>query len=68
MKMYTYCISASMLQEKDLVHKLFKVLAPRYESSSSCYTSIHKLGITYPGRPIPMSILELKGKSTFNGI
>ncbi|CAL1530146.1 unnamed protein product [Lymnaea stagnalis] len=49
------------LEEKDLVHKLFKVLVPRYKNYKTCYTDLHKLAVEYPGSGIPMGVLELRG-------
>lgn len=49
------------VQEKDLVHKLFKVLVPRYKDFKTCYTDLHKLAIDYPGPGNGLGILELKG-------
>ena len=50
-----------ILQEKDLVHKLFKVLAPRYSKYTTSFSRIYKLPRTYPGLGMDRSILELKG-------
>ena len=52
---------AQKLQEKDLVHKLFKVLAPRYSKYTTSFSRIYKLPRTYPGLGMDRSILELKG-------
>ncbi|XP_076438415.1 large ribosomal subunit protein bL17m-like isoform X1 [Babylonia areolata] len=49
------------LLEKDLIHKLFKVLVPRYSSFPAAATSIHKISGLYPGDGVPMGVLELKG-------
>uniref|UniRef100_A0A0B6YAR0 Large ribosomal subunit protein bL17m n=1 Tax=Arion vulgaris TaxID=1028688 RepID=A0A0B6YAR0_9EUPU len=49
------------LLEKDLVHKLFKVLVPRYKNYKTCYTDLHKLAITYPGYGSHNGLLELRG-------
>ena len=54
--------SISLLQEKDLVHKLFKVLVPRYSTYHTSCTQMWNLPTEYPGKGIPMAILELKGK------
>lgn len=51
-----------MFQEKDLIHKLFKVLVPRYKSLPAAVTSIHQISGTYPGRGHPFGVLELKGR------
>ena len=54
----------NILQEKDLIHKLFKVLVPRYEDHKSSYTAYHKLPFPYP-RDMNRggeALLELKSK------
>lgn len=48
------------LLEKDLIHKLFKVLVPRYQNYHTSFTQMWNLPIQYPGRPIPHTVLELK--------
>lgn len=35
------------LHEKNLIHKLFKVLVPRYIDYTTSFTAIHKLGMNY---------------------
>jgi len=49
-------------KEKDVIHKLFKVLVPRYQKYQTSFTQIWNLPIQYPGKPIPLAVLELKGK------
>ncbi|OWR42860.1 large ribosomal subunit protein bL17m [Danaus plexippus] len=49
------------LLEKELVHKLFKVLVPRFENSSSAFTRMYKAPKPAYGRVIEKTILELKG-------
>jgi large subunit ribosomal protein L17 len=49
------------LDEKQLVHKLFKVLVPRYENYSSSYTRLLLAPNTYPDRDSGKAVLELKG-------
>lgn len=49
------------LNEKQLIHKLFKVLAPRYESHTSSYTKMLLGPREYPGYHAGTAILELKG-------
>ncbi|GAB1603215.1 39S ribosomal protein L17, mitochondrial-like [Argonauta hians] len=49
------------LLEKDLVLKLFKVLAPRYSNYDSSFTEMFKLPTVYPGSGSELGILELKG-------
>ncbi|XP_034943925.1 39S ribosomal protein L17, mitochondrial [Chelonus insularis] len=48
--------------EKQYVHKLFKVLVPRFKDyTSSSFTKIHHIQTDYPGSQIPKAVLELKG-------
>lgn len=52
------------LEEKDLIHKLFKVLVPRYSDQKylrSSYTDVYKLPVQYPGPGKKCAIIELKG-------
>ncbi|XP_018564804.1 39S ribosomal protein L17, mitochondrial [Anoplophora glabripennis] len=49
------------LVEKQLVHKLFKVLVPRFENSTTCYTRLLKAPKPYPGDQYKKAVLELKG-------
>jgi len=50
------------LLEKDLIHKLFKVLVPRFQNSHSSFTQIHKKANEYPGGGgLIQAVLELKG-------
>lgn len=49
------------LLEKDLVHKLFKVLVPRYENSRSSYTQMHYAPKPKIARVLKKVVLELKG-------
>ncbi|EDV95513.1 39S ribosomal protein L17, mitochondrial [Drosophila grimshawi] len=49
------------LLEKQLVHKLFKVLVPRYENFSSSYTRMLKAPRDYPGIYYKKSVLEFRG-------
>lgn len=49
------------LLEKQLVHKLFKVLVPRYENSNLSYTRMFKAPRDYPGIYYRKSVLELRG-------
>lgn len=50
------------LLEKDLVHKLFKVLVPRYQDHRTSYTDIFKKAAEYPGpKRDAEAVLELKG-------
>lgn len=51
------------LLEKQLVHKLFKVLAPRFENYTISYTRMYKASRLYPEGQYPRSILELRGKN-----
>jgi large subunit ribosomal protein L17 len=49
------------LTEKQLVHKLFKVLAPRYENFNVSYAKIFKASRAYPGHFRKQAVLELRG-------
>lgn len=49
------------LTEKQLVHKLFKVLVPRYENYTTSYTRMWKASQMYPTGHFRRSVLELKG-------
>ncbi|XP_057373462.1 large ribosomal subunit protein bL17m-like [Daphnia carinata] len=49
------------LNEKQLVHKLFKVLVPRYQNYNSSFTRLVLGPKTYPGYYAGTAILELKG-------
>jgi large subunit ribosomal protein L17 len=49
------------LLEKQLVHKLFKVLAPRYENFNVSYTKMFKAPREYPGHYRKQAVLELRG-------
>lgn len=50
------------LEEKQLVHKLFKVLVPRYEHHHTSYTKLYRAPKPpYPGDQHPKAVLELKG-------
>lgn len=49
------------LEEKQLVHKLFKVLVPRYQNFNVSYTRMYKAPRPYPGDYDHKAILELRG-------
>lgn len=49
------------LLEKELVHKLFKVLVPRYENSNSAFTRMYKAPRPEYSRNYDLAVLELKG-------
>ena len=56
-----------IIQEKDLIPKLFKVLAPRYTEWPISYTKMYRLPTVYPGGDVPLALLELRGnKNNFN--
>ncbi|XP_059143350.1 large ribosomal subunit protein bL17m-like [Physella acuta] len=57
----TMDIANFWLEEKDLVHKLFKVLVPRYKGYKTCVTDLHKLATRYPGSGAALGVLELRG-------
>ena len=64
---YGDCHKATMeladyfLLEKQLVHKLFKVLVPRFENCPVSYTRMFRAPRPYPGHPRMRSVLELRG-------
>ncbi|XP_033217436.1 39S ribosomal protein L17, mitochondrial [Belonocnema kinseyi] len=47
--------------EKQLVHKLFKVLVPRYEDYTQSVTKLYKAPRDYPGDYRARAVLELRG-------
>ncbi|XP_068209551.1 large ribosomal subunit protein bL17m [Palaemon carinicauda] len=49
------------LEEKQLVHKLFKVLVPRLKDTQSSYTKLHKAPKEHPGHHYERAVLELRG-------
>lgn len=51
------------IEEKQLIHKLFKVLVPRYIDHKTSYTMIYRAPKAYPEIVFPRSVLELKGLS-----
>ncbi|XP_059062775.1 large ribosomal subunit protein bL17m [Achroia grisella] len=57
----TMDIADYWLLEKELVHKLFKVLVPRYEEFGTCYTNLLKAPRPEYTRNIEKVVLELKG-------
>uniref|UniRef100_A0A7G3AQD2 Large ribosomal subunit protein bL17m n=1 Tax=Lutzomyia longipalpis TaxID=7200 RepID=A0A7G3AQD2_LUTLO len=49
------------LLDKQCVHKLFKVLVPRYENYQVSYTRMYKAPREYPGMYYKRAVLELRG-------
>lgn len=49
------------LVEKQLVHKLFKVLVPRYQNYNVSFTRMIKVPKPYPGKHYEKAVLELRG-------
>uniref|UniRef100_A0A1Y1NH77 Large ribosomal subunit protein bL17m n=1 Tax=Photinus pyralis TaxID=7054 RepID=A0A1Y1NH77_PHOPY len=49
------------IEEKQLIHKLFKVLVPRYENSYTSYTRMYRAPRPYPGPMDKKAVLELRG-------
>ncbi|XP_053986612.1 39S ribosomal protein L17, mitochondrial [Hylaeus volcanicus] len=47
--------------EKQYIHKLFKVLVPRYQDHTSAYTKLHRAPGIYPGYGYIRVVLELQG-------
>ncbi|VDI24888.1 Hypothetical predicted protein [Mytilus galloprovincialis] len=57
---YAMEVADYWLLEKDLIHKLFKVIVPRYENNRSSYTKLYMLPKELPGYGKDMGVLELK--------
>lgn len=57
----TMAMADYWLLEKQLIHKLFKVLVPRFQDSELSYTKIYKAPREYPGIYYRRSVLELRG-------
>lgn len=49
------------LLDKQCVHKLFKVLVPRYKNYNVSYTRMYKAPREYPGWYFKRAVLELRG-------
>lgn len=49
------------LLEKELVHKLFKVLVPRYENSNLSFTKMYNAPKPQYARTLDKAVLELRG-------
>lgn len=49
------------LEEKQLVHKLFKVLVPRFQDYNVSYTRMYRAPRPYPGPMDKKAVLELRG-------
>jgi len=49
----------AFIQRKDIVHKLFEEIAPRFKERKGGYTRIIKIGPRYTSDAAPMSYLEL---------
>lgn len=50
-------------QEKDLIHKLFKVLAPRFQPHPGSYTRLLQIPNRDSTDRAKMAVIELKGNS-----
>ncbi|XP_057329557.1 39S ribosomal protein L17, mitochondrial [Microplitis mediator] len=58
----TMALADFWILEKQYVHKLFKVLVPRYQDySNTSFTKMHRLEKRYPDACYWNSVLELKG-------
>ncbi|KOB72370.1 Uncharacterized protein OBRU01_10632 [Operophtera brumata] len=57
----TMDIADYWLLEKELVHKLFKVLVPRYETSNVSFTKMYRAPKPAYARVLEKSVLELRG-------
>lgn len=49
------------IEEKQLIHKLFKVLVPRFNDYKTSYTMLYRAPKAYPEIVFPRSVLELRG-------
>ncbi|KAH0946584.1 hypothetical protein HN011_009969 [Eciton burchellii] len=49
------------IKEKQLVHKLFKVLVPRYQNYNISFTKLYKAPSIYPVSYYDRAVLELRG-------
>ncbi|CAK1582836.1 unnamed protein product [Parnassius mnemosyne] len=49
------------LLEKELIHKLFKVLVPRYENCNTAFTKMYRAPRPLYSRNIEKAVLELRG-------
>lgn len=47
--------------EKQYVHKLFKVLVPRFENCPVSYTRMYRAAKPYPGENRAKAVMELRG-------
>jgi len=58
---HTMDLADYWLLEKDLVHKLFKVLVPRFSAHHSSFTALHRKANDYVNQDSNSAVLELKG-------
>lgn len=49
------------IREKQYVHKLFKVLVPRFQNCPVSYTRMYRAPKPYPGDNVTRAVLELRG-------
>lgn len=49
------------ITEKQLIHKLFKVLAPKYKDYTVSFTKLHNAPYVYPNIVYKRAVLELRG-------
>lgn len=54
-------MASHWILEQQYVHKLFKVLVPRFQDSTVSYTRLYKAPFEYPGHGRPKAVLELRG-------
>ncbi|XP_043278500.1 39S ribosomal protein L17, mitochondrial [Venturia canescens] len=57
----TMNIADYWIEEKQFVHKLFKVLVPRFQEFDTTYTKLHRIPKEYPGGQYERAVLELRG-------
>lgn len=58
---HTMEMASHWILEKQYVHKLFKVLVPRFQDMNVSYTRLYKAPFEYPGHGRPRAVLELRG-------
>lgn len=54
------------IEEKQLIHKLFKVLVPRFNDYKTSYTMLYRAPKAYPDIVFPRSVLELRGANSLD--
>ncbi|WAR05406.1 RM17-like protein [Mya arenaria] len=55
----TMIMATNWLKEKELVYKLFQVLAPRYENYTTAFTTVHRLPANYPSTGLYQAVTHI---------